>query len=443
MSTKAVGIGMIGLGTVGRSVATLLRDQACLYARRLGRPIELKRVLVRDAAKAASTGLIPAQSLTSDPEAFFATPDMPIVIEVAGGRGPVAAYVRRALQAGKHIITANKSLLAAEGPELFALAREQGASIAFEAACGGGIPCITALQFGLMANQIDGIYAILNGTCNFILTAMTRQGQTYRDALAQAQQLGFAEADPTLDISGQDAAQKLAILASLAFGVHVQEQQVSTEGIDTLQIEDLRLGAELGYDVKLLAIAQRQQEGGAISASVQPCFIHAGELLAKVEGAFNALSIHGHAVGHTFYYGAGAGGLPTASAVVSDLLNVASGWYPTAFANLHLTADRNGPARIVPSADRVSRFYLRVNGLDRPGTMAKVTAILGEAGISLSAVLQHETNVGQFVPVVITTHDARQGDVDRAVQSIRELDVIAGEPVVIRIVDLPGQVSAD
>lgn len=434
MAESAIGVGMIGCGTVGSGVAELLRTQAQLYAKRLGRPIELRRVLVRDTAKATAAGQLSAAQVTADAQRFFATPDMPIVIEVAGGRGVISDYVRQALQAGKHVITANKSLLAAEGPELFALARKHNVSIAFEASCAGGIPCITALQFGLMANDIQGLYGILNGTCNFILTAMTREGRPYADVLAEAQQLGYAEADPTLDVSGQDAAQKLAILASLAFGVAVTGDDVPAIGIDNLDLADVRFGAELGYDIKLLGIAERDAQTGKLSVGVQPCFVPDQEQLAQVRGAFNALSVIGHAVGHTMYYGPGAGKLPTASAVVSDLLNVASGWYPVAFDRLKLTPDTNGSAALLPAADLVSRYYLRVNALDKPGTMAKITAILGESNISLSAVLQHESAAGQFVPVVITTHDAKRGDIETAIAKIEQLDVIEGKPVTIRIV---------
>ncbi|MFW6058624.1 MAG: homoserine dehydrogenase [Phycisphaeraceae bacterium] len=438
MSESAIGVGMIGCGTVGGAVAALLRDEAALYARRLGRPIALRRVLVRDVERAVERGAVDAALLTDDAEAFFATEDMPIVVEVAGGRGTIGEHVRAALRAGKHVVTANKALLAAEGPQLFALAREHDVSIAFEASCAGGIPCITALQQGLMANHIRGLYGILNGTCNFILSAMTCEGAPYADALAEAQRHGYAEADPTLDVSGADAAQKLAILASLAFGVAVNEEQVATAGIDALDLADVRFGRELDYDIKLLAIAERPTEQSPVSLGVEPCFVHDDELLAKVGGASNALSVYGHAVGHTMYFGPGAGGMPTASAVVSDLLNVASGWYPVAFANMRLTPDVNGKAELVPAEALRSRFYLRVNALDVPGTMAKVTSMLGEGGISLSAVLQHESEPGEFVPVVITTHEAKRGDVDRAMQRIRKLDVISGEPRVIRIVDMPG-----
>ncbi len=476
MSQRVIGIGMIGLGTVGGGVAKLLREQAALYERRLGARLELRCVLVRDAKKAKRAGLVDSARITSDAEAFFAAPDVSIIIEVAGGKGVVSQYVRRAIAAGKHVITANKALLAAEGAELFALARKHNVCIAFEASCCGGIPVITAIQFGLMANRIDALYGILNGTCNYILTEMTRQGKTYATALAEAQAAGFAEADPTLDVSGKDAAQKLAVLASLAFGVRVAESDVWNEGIDTLDLEDIHFGAELGYDIKLLAIGERVEEKGLgtrdkgqgtgnrgqgpgargqgrenpkseirnpksldtrLSLRVHPSFVHASAPLAQVHGPFNALSVYGHAAGHTMYSGRGAGQLSTASAVVSDILNVASGWYPLAYRNMSLHGDRCEPAGTVSPDDLVSRFYLRMNALDVPGVMAKVSQILGDAGISLSAILQHEANVGQFVPLVITTHQARQGALNAALKRIAQLKVIHGRPVCIRIVDMP------
>lgn len=434
MSDQAVGIGMIGCGTVGGGVARLLREKAQRYAQRFGRHVELRRVLVRDVDKAVGDGHVDKALLTDDVQAFFQTEDMSVVVEVAGGIEPIGGYVRQAITSGRHVVTANKALLAQQGAPLFSLAREHGVSIAFEASCAGGVPCVGAIQFGLMANEIDGLYGILNGTCNYILTEMTQRGKSYAQALAEAQAKGFAEVDPTLDVSGADAGQKLAILASLAFGVRVAGEQVALEGIDRLEAADVGFGSELGYDIKLLAIAERRD--GMVSVGVQPCFVPSDALIAQVVGSHNALAVHGDAVGTTMYYGAGAGRMPTASAVVSDVLNVVSGWYPAAFSQLRLTLDAHESAALMPAADLVSRFYLRVNALDTPGVMAQVTRILGDHGISLSAVLQHESAAGEFVPVVITTHDARQGAVHQAVAEICALSTIEGTPVVIRIVAL-------
>lgn len=439
VAQQKIGVGMIGFGTVGSGVAKLLSEQADLYAQRLGTVIELRRVLVRDPAKYQGNDTAGAGLLTDDSDSFFATPDMPIVIEVAGGGDDIGGYVRRALSDGKHVVTANKSLLAAHGAELFALAHQHHVSIAFEASCGGGIPIVTALQFGLMANRIDALYGILNGTCNYILTEMTQHGRSYSNALSDAQAKGYAEADPALDVSGRDAAQKLAILASLAFGVRADGDQVRCEGIDRLDLTDVRFGAELGYNIKLLGIAQRcgETSNDAISLCTQPCFIHKDAPLAQVHGSFNALSVFGHAVGHTMYMGPGAGSLPTASAVVSDLINIVSGWYPKAFAAMNLWPDAHGPANVLNPDELESRYYLRINGKDTPGVTAKVSAILGEAQISLSAILQHEPDAGQLVPMVTTTHHVCEGALRQALAKITQLDTVAGDPVCIRIVDMP------
>jgi len=435
MATSSIGIGLIGCGTVGSGVVKLLLEQAELYAQRLGKRLELRRVLVREKDLHYKTEQVPPGILTTDAETFFATPDMAIVVELGGGRGPISQFVRRALAAKKNVVTANKALLAAEGPELFALARQHGVTISFEASCGGGIPCLTALEFGLMANRIDGIYSILNGTCNYILTEMSQQGKSYAAALKEAQEKGYAEADPTLDVSGKDAAAKLAVVASLAFGVQATGDQVWAEGIDKLELTDIKAAAELGYDIKLLAIAERRDS--RISLRVHPSFISKDQLLAQVHGSFNALSIYGHATGHTMYYGRGAGMMPTASAVVSDILNVATGMYGVAFRELRIWPDQQPPVQLVPSDELQSRAYLRINAKDQPGVIAQVTSILGEAGISVSALMQHEMAADQFVPVALITHQCRQGSLLAALKKIEALPVINGKPAVIRIVDLP------
>ena len=436
MSHEQIGIGMIGCGTVGSGVAKLLIEHGHVYAQRLGQPLALRRVLVRDTSKARDVDGLDGALLAADAEEFFATQGISIIVEVAGTAG-ASAYIERALDAGKHVVTANKALLAADGPRLFAKARQQGVSVAFEAACCAGLPVITALNFGLAANRIDGLYGILNGTCNYILTQMTQQGTSYADALADAQRLGFAEADPTLDVSGQDAGQKLALLASLAFGSNVSDHQVTCRGIDELDLADIGFAAELGYDVKLLAIAERSHaDGDTISVRVDPCFLHADVALAQVRGSFNALSVYGHATGHTMYYGRGAGQMPTASAVVSDLINVASGWYGQAFGSLNSWPGTKDATNVLEPDQLVSRFYLRINAKDTPGVMAEVSRVLGDAGISLGAILQHEVDADQFVPVVIITHKAPQGALRRALAQIEQLPVVNGTPICIRIVDV-------
>lgn len=436
----AIGVGLIGMGIVGGGVAKLLTEQRDAYAQRLGRPVEIRRVLVRDVAKAKARGLVDASILTDDAEAFFATKDMSIVAEVAGSL-KVLDPVSRSLKAGKHVVTANKSLIAAHGPELFSLARKHNASIAFEAACGGGIPIINGLKFGMHANRVRAMYGILNGTCNYILTAMTQHGKSYDVALKEAQDAGFAEADPTLDVSGRDTAEKLAILASLAFGVRANADMFPCEGISELNITDIRLAQELGYDIKLLAIAEDGEasgQPGKLSLRVHPSFVHRQEPLAQVHGSFNALAVFGHATGMVLSVGRGAGELPTASAVVADILNVASGWYPHAFANIAAWPGEDAAeAKLLEPRDVTCRYYLRINAIDRPGTLSKITTILGNHGISISAVLQHEAAAGQLVPVVVTTHEAAEGAVRDALEQITALQVTDGKPVCVRIVEMP------
>ena len=438
MDSATLRIGMIGFGTVGRGVEQLLRQQADLYADRTGKRLELARVLVRNLTKATTDTDLPAERFTTDPDEFFGD-RYDIVVEAAGGLDPVGGFVERALTQGSHVVTANKSLLAARGAELFGLARQHDACIAFEASCGGGIPCVTALTAGLMANQISGLYGILNGTCNYILTQMTGHDKSYADALAEAKDLGYAEADETLDVSGADSAQKLAILASLAFGAHIREQDIPCHGIDTLDLADVRFADELGYDVKLIASAERWPGQPFICLNTRPCFLAKDEQLAQVAGSYNALSVVGHAVGHTMFYGRGAGQLPTASAVVADVLSIACGAYPQAFKQMRLTPDLHGAAPLVDPPDTESRWYLRVNAMDKPGVMAKLTKALGDRSISLSALLQHDADdpAHDNVPVVITTHTARLGDLEDAAREIEKLPETHGKPVIYRILDLP------
>ncbi len=436
MADDPVKVALIGCGTVGSGVVKLLVEQAELYTARLGRPIVIGPVLCRAEDVGPATAQVPEGGLVHDVDAFFdRAADCQVVLELAGGKTFAKTVVERALEAGKHVVTANKALLAAHGRELFALARKHGVSIAFEASCGGGIPFITALQHNLPANRATALYGILNGTCNYILTQMTNHGVEYDDALADAQAKGYAEADPTLDVGGGDSAHKLAILASLAFGVSVTDSDVPCHGIDTLDLADIHFGAELGYEMKLLAIAEQAAEG--LSLSVSPCFIGGDEQLAQVGGSFNAVSLYGHAVGHSLYYGRGAGQMPTASAVVGDLMNIVTGAYPAVFNNLRGWSDQFEPAKRIDADALTSRYYIRIGAKDVPGVVARFSKVLGEEGISLAAVLQHEVEAGSFVPVVITTHEAAAGAVRRAAARMAALDVIEGEPVVIRIVDMP------
>jgi homoserine dehydrogenase len=436
MANKIVTIALLGCGIVGSGVAEVVADRDGSLSRKTGVKFVLRHVAVRDPGRSDRPSGLP---YTADIRAAVTDPAVDVVVELMGGTATAGQAVRLALAAGKPVVTANKSLLAAHGPELFALARSHNCCIGFEASCGGGIPIIHALTHGLVANRIDALVGIVNGTCNFILTQMTQRGWSYGQSLSEAQKLGFAEADPALDVSGRDAGQKLAVLAGLAFGARVKESDVAVAGIDTLQPVDIKLAGELGYVIKLLAIGTRV--GDRLALRVHPTLIPKQDVLADVGGSFNAVSVYGHAVGHTLFYGRGAGRFPTASAVVSDLIDVALGVTPLAFRQLNIFPDTVPPMQVCPATDLVGRYYLRLTVKDQPGVFAEVTRILGEQKISLSAVLQHETNDGQSVPVVITTHKAVEGAIRRAIGQIDALPTVAAPTVCIPILDAPPEFS--
>ena len=430
------GVVVVGCGTVGGATAEALLRDADVLAARVGRRLRLRHVVDVDFANARRLGL--DESLfETDLDKALADESVDAVVELVGGTTIAKDFIERALRAGKHVVTANKALLAHHGAELYALARDHGVAIAFEASCAGGIPIVRALCDGLLANRIDALYGIVNGTCNYILTAMTQKGQSYADALAEAQRDGLAEADPTLDVSGGDSAHKLAILAALAFGKSVDLDAIPVEGIDTLDRCDVAYGQELGYVIKLLAIAQRGPDG--LHLRVRPSFISREHPLAWVSGPFNAVSVYGHAVGHTMYYGRGAGGAPTASAVVADLAGLALGTVGRSFAELPLWPDRTEPACQLPSDRAEARYYLRVIVEDHPGVLAQIATILGRHEISISSVLQHEPPAGPDpaagVPVVITTARAIEGSVREALAEVDALQAIKAQSVCIGIVD--------
>jgi len=429
-----VGVALLGCGTVGCGVGRLLVDDADLLEERGGVRPRLRHVIDVDFSRAREIGLDESLFRRDLAEAL-ADPDTQVVVELVGGATVAREFVSRALRAGKHVVTANKALLAHHGNELWALARANNVCIAFEASCVGGVPVIGALLNGLLANNIEALYGIVNGTCNYILSAMAGRGAAYADVLAQAQADGLAEADPTLDVSGEDSAHKLAIMAALAFGRRIEYDAIEFEGIDTLQIADVRYGAELGYTVKLLAIAQRQGDG--ISLRVHPAFIDSTHPLARVSGPFNAVSIFGHAVGHTLLYGRGAGSMPTASAVAADILAVGAGVAPMQFARLGIWPDLARPANQLPIEQVRSRYYLRVTCVDAPGVLARIADVLGGHEISISSVLQHEPPAGaeEGVPIVVTTHEAIEGNIRAACEQINTLDVVKAPTVMIRVVE--------
>ena len=437
-SDRTFGITLLGCGIVGSGVARILTEQREMLQRRTGMTFDIRHVVVRDTAKTRAGQL----KVSTDFKAAIESKETDIVIELIGGTGVAKTAIETALKLGKPIVTANKSLLAAHGAELFALAKKHGTCIAFEASAGGGVPIINALTRGLIANRIDALVGIVNGTCNVILTRMTRNGWTYEQALAEAQEKGFAEADPTMDVSGRDAAQKLALLASLAFNARVTEGDIHVEGIDALQKVDIEFAKEMGYIIKLLAIAERAADD-RLCLRVHPTLVHHGDVLAEVSGSFNAISVYGNSLGHSLFYGRGAGAMPTASAVVADLVSVAMGTTQIEFRQLRVFPDTTAAAKILPFHELQSRYYLRLMAKDVPGVLAQVTTALGEAGISLSAIHQRETDAGQFVPVIITTHLAKEGAMQAALQVIDALPVIGRPSACLRIIDPPREFAGN
>ena len=433
---KSATIAIAGCGTVGGAVAELILKDGKTLAERAGVDLKLKYIVDLDFTHARSLKLDSAL-YTENLDAVLADPEVSIVVELIGGTTIAREVTKKILKAGKHVVTANKALLAHHGGELLAMARERGVSVAFEASCGGGIPIIRAFYDGLIANKIDAFYGIVNGTCNFILTSMIRSGSTYHDALKTAQERGLAEADPTLDVSGGDTAHKLAILAALAFGKNIDFEKIPVEGIDTLESIDVGFGAELGYVMKLLAVAQRLDEG--ISLRVRPSFISSDHPLAWISGPFNAVSVYGNNVGHTMYYGRGAGGSPTASAVAADIVAIASGAYSEYFDRITIGREGTEAAVQLPMERLTSRYYLRVTVADKPGVFAQLARILVDHGISISSVLQkelpEESDSSGVVPVVITTHTANEGNVRDALAEIDGLDFCVSPSVCINIID--------
>jgi homoserine dehydrogenase len=435
MTQKQVttGVAIIGCGTVGCAAAEMLTNDAELISKRCGKRIELRHIVDVDFARARQCGL-DASLFRDDIDKVLGDESVQIVAELVGGTTIAKTIVEKALNAGKHVVTANKALLAHHGTELWTLARSNNVCIAFEGSCAGGVPVIGALCGGLLSNRIDALFGIVNGTCNYILTEMTERGQSYDQALAQAQADGLAEADPTLDVAGIDSAHKIAILAALAFGRQIDFDDIPTSGIDSLETIDIQSGQELGYVIKLLAIAQHQ--AGGLSIRVRPAFISKGHPLAWVSGPFNAVSVYGHANGHTMYYGRGAGGFPTASAVVSDITAIALGTAQRLSETLGIWPDQSPQANQLKIEAVQSRYYLRIMAEDRPGVLGKVADILAEYDISICSVLQHESpHVDAGVPVIITTYDATEGNVMTALQKIDALDVIKSKTTCISIVN--------
>jgi homoserine dehydrogenase len=472
MATKTVGVGVIGFGTVGTGVVRLLLEDPARLEAVAGCRIELRHVCDIDLVRSRGVAVPPAL-LTDQVDRIINDPQVQVAVETVGGTTFAVDLMKRLLAAGKDVVTANKAALAKRGPELFEAARKAGRSISFEASCAAGIPIIRALRDGLVANRMSGLTGILNGTCNYILTQMSQTGAAYEDALAGAQKLGYAEADPTLDVNGEDTRHKLAILAGLAFGAEVRLEDIYVEGIEGVDALDISHGARLGYVLKLLAvgrmvgtvpfsglgtvpfsgrlekgavplaseakgavpISQQREMGTAprMSLRVHPTFVPAGSPLATVSGADNAVLVTGHAVGNTFYVGPGAGEMPTASSIVADIIDAAIGRAKLTFDHAAWLAGRRLSLPAMPIHEIESRYYLRFDVLDKPGVLASLAGVLGANDISVASVFQQELRNPNCVPVVITTHMAREGNVTTALEEIRRLPIVTGRIVRIRL----------
>lgn len=437
---EPVKVGLLGLGTVGGGTVTVLTRNANEIARRAGRGIEIAHAAARAYDPERIQGLERIGRIGEDAFAVVEDPQIQIVVELIGGYSPARELVLRAIENGKHVVTANKALIARHGNEIFAAARAKGVMVGFEAAVAGGIPIIKALREGLAANHIEWIAGIINGTGNFILTEMRDKGRDFADVLAEAQALGYAEADPTFDVEGIDAAHKLTILGSLAFGIPLQFERCFTEGISKVGALDVAYAAELGYRIKHLGITRRVE--GGIELRVHPTLIPERRLIANVDGVMNAVLVKGDAVGPTLYYGAGAGALPTASAVVADLVDVTRALTTdpnNRVPHLAFQPDELADTPIMPMEAIETAYYLRLSALDQPGVMARIASILGEQGISIEAIKQKEPEAGQtHVPLVMLTHRVVERQMNEAIARIEALDAVQGEVTRIRMETLSG-----
>jgi len=429
---KPLKIGLLGLGVVGRGTWQVLQDNAEEISRRAGRHLQITSVAVRDLDRARRL-LGDSVNLTTDGLSVVQDPDIDIVVELIGGDTVALEWILEAIEQGKHVVTANKALLATHGNEIFAAAQKKGVMVAYEGAVAGGIPIIKAVREGLAANRIQWIAGIINGTTNFILSEMRAHGEAFETVLAEAQELGYAEADPTFDIEGVDAAHKLALLASMAFGIPVQFDKVHTEGISALAAEDIGHAERLGYRIKLLGITRRNGQG--IELRVHPTLVPADSLLSNVEGAMNAVLVYGDVVGPTLYYGQGAGALPTASAVVADLVDVT---------RLHSAApDHRVPhlafqphalsnVPVLPMAEIESAYYLRLRVHDKPGVLSDIARLLADANISIGSMFQQPYGDEQ-ADIIFLSHQAIEGDVDAAITQIKALPFVLSDVVRLRV----------
>ena len=431
---KPVKLGLIGVGTVGASTALVLKNNAGEIARRAGREIEIVHASRRSINKGLPAGIDDIE-LTADPFEIVDNPDIDIVIELIGGYEPARELVLRAIKNGKHVVTANKALIAMHGNEIFAAAQAKGVNVAFEAAVAGGVPVIKAIREGLSANNIQWLAGIINGTSNFILTEMRDKGRDFDSVLQEAQSLGYAEADPTFDVEGVDAAHKLCILASIAFGIPLQFASVYTEGIGKISTEDVIFAGQLGYRIKHLGIARRTDEG--IEMRVHPTLIPDKRLIANVDGVMNAVLVMADKLGPSLYYGAGAGADPTASAVIADIIDVARTITTdpqNRVPHLAFQADQIVDIPVLPMTSVYTAYYLRMRVDDIPGVMADITRIMGEGEISIEAILQKEPESGEVqATIIMLTQKIQELQMDAAIEKIRKLNTVHGEIHRIRV----------
>jgi homoserine dehydrogenase len=431
---ERIQVGLIGFGTVGSGVVKILQKNSKLIEKRMGAKIALKRIADID-IKTDRGVRLKKGVLTTQADEVIKDPEIHIIIELIGGIEPAKTFILRAIQQKKHIVTANKALLALHGDEIFRAAYRFGVDVNFEASVGGGIPLIRSIKEGLVANRIHSIFGILNGTSNYILSKMTDEGRSFKDVLKEAQEKGYAEANPTYDIEGIDAAHKLAILSRLAFGTSIQFKEIFIGGISEITPLDIQFSREFGYRIKLLAITKI--DNGKIEARVHPTMIPESHLLSTVEGVFNAIYIRGDATGPTLFYGQGAGQMPTGSAVVSDLVELGRNLLVQAHGRrVPLLSFQESAIEKIPlkrMEEVVTPFYMRFSALDRPGVLSKISGILGKNGISIASVIQKGRQVNGAVPVVMMTHEAKEENANQALREIDRLNVILGKTMVIRV----------
>ena len=430
-SSKSINVGIIGFGTVGAGTARILIQNADIIRRRLGAPVTLKKVSDLDIKRDRGIPLKGIQ-LTTDAREVIADPEIDIVAELIGGYKPAKEFILEAIKNGKHVVTANKALLAVHGEEIYAAAEKSGVSLGFEASVAGGIPILAAIKNGLAANNIESIYGIVNGTCNYILTLMTNAGRKFEEVLKEAQNMGYAEVDPTFDIEGIDSAHKLAVLTMLTYGTPVKLEDIYTEGISKITPLDIDFARDLGYKIKLLAITKKVD--GEIEARVHPTMLPEDYPIATVDGVFNALSVVGDAVGSTMFYGRGAGDMPTGSAVVSDIMDIGRDILSGCSNRSPVAAFRERSKLKTRKMDDItSCYYLRFSAIDKPGVMSRISGVLGKNNISISSVIQKGRKAAEAVPVVMMTHEAVERDVRSALDEINKMDCVAGPTVVIRV----------